>query len=150
MLDATAGIFWEGEHTVEEMAETATALEVVLQEVKATYESFLASVKVKMLLDGIEDLPTPDGREVHVSFPTGRKAWRHAEIADVVSRRIVQSATDQETGEVTLTREDMVKELLKYASVSGWKVTTCSEIGVNVDNYCEANDGSTISIRKAK
>lgn len=71
-----------------------------------------------------------------------RKAWDHKALANDVAHRLVQSAVDFETGEMTRTTEDLISELLDFAGVSYWKVTALNKIGLVANDYCEVTEGS--------
>ena len=71
-----------------------------------------------------------------------RKAWDHKSLATDVAHRLVQSAVDFETGEMTRTTEDLIAELLDFAGVSYWKVTALNKIGLVANDYCEVTEGA--------
>lgn len=97
-----------------------------------------------MVVDAMGDLPEYEfGNAVLTKRRSdSRKAWDHKALANDVAHRLVQSAVDFETGEVTRTTEDLISELLDYAGVSYWKVTALNKIGLVANDYCEVTEGS--------
>lgn len=134
-----------------EIVDTAVASKAALDELKALHDGYMATVRDRMLAEDVEEVPASNGDRVELGYFKSRKAWRHAELAEIVAHRIVQSSMDPETGEVTLDREEMILELMKYATPSAWKVKALQSIGLNADNYCEAGDSTPKStIRRAE
>ena len=92
-----------------------------------------------------------DGTEVERKQSADRKAWDHKGLAEVVANKISQMAVDMDTGEVTLTPNEMMVKMLDYAAPSYWRVGELGKIGVNPNQYCEVSEGKTsIVIRKGK
>lgn len=105
-----------------------------------------------MLADVMGDDPEIEinGAIVEKRIGAPRKSWKHDEIADEVTRRIMGSAVDMDTGEVLKSTEDMMKEMLSYGAVSYWRVKNLAKIGVIADEYCEVGEPKTsIVVRQA-
>jgi hypothetical protein len=93
----------------------------------------------------------PDGTEIERKQSADRKAWDHKGLADEVATRISQMAVDMDTGEITLTPQEMMIKMLDYAAPSYWRVGELGKIGVNPSKYCETSEGRTsIVIKKGK
>ena len=83
------------------------------------------------------------GGVIEVKQGSPRKAWNHRELADVVARRIYERSVDLETGQVTMSHEEMMKEILKFTGISYWRVSELNNINVDADNYCETGEPKT-------
>jgi hypothetical protein len=78
-----------------------------------------------------------------------RKSWDHKALTREVTSRLVDSATDMDTGEIVKSPQELMVSLLDIVGVSYWKVTELSKIGINADNYCTLGESKTnIIIRK--
>lgn len=132
---------------------TACELLVKLSEFKtwlSLIQHDMEAITVK-LFETEEIFITDDGTTVEKKFDTNRKAWKHKELATVVADRIRSMAIDLDTGEVTLTPDQMVVKLLEFVQPSYWRLRPLNEIGINPDDYCTVGDTKpVISIRKAK
>jgi hypothetical protein len=108
----------------------------------------------KMTVDSLGQIPEvtlSDGTKVEKRAGSDRKKWDHEGIAKNVASRLGDMAIDMETGEVTMTPQDMVTKLLDYAAVSYWRVKELSKIGISADNFCEVTESEpSIIIRRAK
>lgn len=134
-----------------QVVDAAVSSKAALDELKAVFDAYMATVRDRMIADEVEEVPASNGDRVELNYSKNRKAWRHAELAEIVAKRIVQSSMDPETGEVTLSREEMILELLKYATPSAWKVKALQTLGLNADNYCEAGESTPKSnVRRAE
>lgn len=110
----------------------------------------MEKILIQLLADR-DPIVGEDGSVVEKIYDKSRKAWRHAEIAEVVAERIERMAVDLDTGEIKLSTKEMITKLLQFAGISYWKVTTLREIGVDADDYCESGESvPKISLRKAK
>jgi hypothetical protein len=95
-----------------------------------------------LLSEAMGDDPEIMLGDVVVEKRTGapRKAWKHDELADEVTRRIIGSSVDMDTGEVVKSQEQMMKEMLSYGAVSYWRVKNLAKIGLIADEYCEVGE----------
>jgi len=87
----------------------------------------------------------------HYERKTGspRKSWNHSALGREVTNRLVDSATDMDTGEIVMNPRELMAALLNYVGVSYWKVTELSKLGINADMYCTLGEPkSNIIIRK--
>jgi hypothetical protein len=92
-----------------------------------------------------------DGTEIERKQSADRKAWDHKGLANEVAAKISQMSVDMDTGEITLTPEEMMIKMLDYAAPSYWRVGELGKIGVNPSKYCETSEGRTsIVIKKGK
>lgn len=91
------------------------------------------------------------GATVEIKQGSPRKTWDHSGLTNAVSRRIMESSIDLDTGEVTRTAEDMMKELLKYAAVSYWRVSELKNLNIDADDYCEVGEAKkSVIVRRDK
>ena len=133
--------------TPREMAAVVSELHTIKKMIADAWEHVSG-----MLADVMGDDPEIEinGAIVEKRIGAPRKAWKHAEIADEVARRIISSAVDMDTGEVMKSPEEMMKEMLSYGAVSYWRVKNLSKIGVIADEYCEVGEPKTsIVVRQA-
>ena len=80
-----------------------------------------------------------DGATVEIKSGSSRKKWDHAGISDEVARRIVNTSVDIDTGEITKTPLEMLREFTQYMGVSYWKVGQLKELHLDADEYCEVS-----------
>ena len=80
-----------------------------------------------------------DGATIEIKSGSARKKWDHAAISDEVARRIVNTSVDIDTGEITKTPLEMLKEFTQYMGVSYWKVGQLKELHLDADEYCEVS-----------
>ncbi len=106
-----------------------------LREAHAAYESTLAKE-----MDGIFQVDLPGGLVAERREGAPRKSWQHQSLGKEVAKRIVQSSIDMDTGEMYLSTEEMVAELLRYAAPSYWRVKQLKTLGIDPDKYCETGD----------
>ncbi len=94
---------------------------------------------------------TVDGATVEIKSGSPRKTWDHKSIIEDVSKRIVDSSVDLNTGEVIKSPTDMIREALQFAGISYWKVTKLKELHLDADDYCEVGDAKkSLVIRRDK
>jgi len=130
--------------TVESACSDLSELNRLKLEVSVLYDSSVAIVAEKMA--DLPEIVLADGTKLEKKTSYDRKSWKHDELADVVSRRIVQLSTDLDTGEVAATPETVGREMLKYLQPSYWRVKALSGIGVTADEYCEVSEESKTSV----
>lgn len=96
------------------------------------------------LVEAMDDLPEIEvGGAVFVKRRSdSRKAWDHKALVSDLAERLVQSAVDFETGEMTKTTEQLISEVIEYAGVSYWRVTALNKVGLIANEYCEVTEGS--------
>lgn len=116
---------------------------------EALYSLYVLKGRMKEVYETLEDLVTERVREelvlgngalLEVKGGAQRKSWDHAGLTEEVTRRIVDSAFDFDTGELKMTLPEMAAAILRYAAPSYWRVTQLNEIGVDVDQYCEKGE----------
>jgi hypothetical protein len=92
-----------------------------------------------------------DGATVEIKSGAPRKSWDHESIISDVSRRIVDSSVDLNTGEITKSPVDMIREALQFAGISYWKVSKLKELHLDADEYCEVGESKkSLVIRRDK
>lgn len=104
---------------------------------------------VAIVAEAMADVPEitlPDGTKLEKKSASDRKSWRHAELAEIVAKRIVQLSTDLDTGEVTATPEKVVTEMFKFFQPSYWRVKELAKIGVTADEYCDVSEETKTSV----
>lgn len=108
---------------------------------------------VGVVIDAMGTIPEvtlPDGTKVEKRQAADRKAWQHKDLAGEVATRITNLSVDMDTGERTMTTEQMITALLDYCAPSYWRVKALNGIGIDPDRFCEVSEGKTnIIVRKA-
>jgi len=111
----------------------------------------MENLLVELFDDSEEVIVSENGMAVQKVMDTPRKAWRNQEVATAVANRIQQMAVDLDTGEITMTTEEMIAKLLDFVQPSYWRLKPLREIGINPDDYCEVGEPKpTIKYQKAK
>ena len=130
--------------SVEELGAIFTGLEEARAELKLACDL----VQAQLLLSVTDDQEVSvGGKTLRVSYATPRKAWKHAELREVVMDRLTQLAIDPDTGEVNLTPRQAVGRILEFAHVDYWRAKQLKELDINPDRYCEqGEDKRTIRI----
>lgn len=133
----------EGPEDASQVAENLNDLKFAKQQLATIYKNYEQG--------NLEQFRKPISWAGH-TFETGssvsRTQWKHGELASRVADRIVQEAFDFDTGEITKSFEEMVRELLRYAGVGYWKKKELLRLGIDVDDYCKVEPKETISIKK--
>jgi hypothetical protein len=94
---------------------------------------------------------TVDGATVEIKSGSPRKTWDHQSLIEDVSKRIVDSSVDLNTGEVIKSPTEMIREALQFAGISYWKVTKLKELHLDADEYCEVGESKkNLVIRRNK
>lgn len=92
-----------------------------------------------------------DGHRIEIRSAADRKKWDHARLVDAVARRLVESSIDLDTGEMTMTPQEMAQRLMEFVQPSYWRVKELSKLGLNADSFCDVGEQKTnIIVRKAK
>ena len=136
----------------EQLAEVANALvdiHAFKTNVGLLYEDACGLMITKM--GNVPETTTAAGHLVEKKSGSDRKKWDHENLAKNVASRINDMAIDLETGEVTMSPQDMMLKLLDFAAVSYWRVKELGKIGISADEFCEVSEAKTnIIIRNAK
>jgi len=135
--------------TVDSAAELVKSIYFIKNNLAVVYE-----FSTHVLAELMEDLPEiqlGDGTKIEKKTASDRRSWNHKNIATEIARRINMSNVDMETGELMLSAEEMMVEMLRFLQPSYWRVKELSTIGINADNYCEVLEPKTsIIVRKPK
>jgi hypothetical protein len=106
------------------------------------------------ITEHIGNLPIPievDGATIEIKSGSPRKTWDHRSLIDAVSKRLVDSSVDLNTGEVVKTPTSMIREALEFAGISYWKVSKLKELHLDADDYCEVGEAKkSLVIRRDK
>lgn len=134
---------------LEQNCEILVELSLMKSEMALLFDEM--SNKVQKMMDKQEIVDLDSGYSVERRWSKPRKSWQHKDLAEIVATRIRQSSIDLDTGEMTLSPQDMILKLLDYVQPSYWRVGALSEIGISADEYCETGDPvEKISIRSNK
>jgi hypothetical protein len=92
-----------------------------------------------------------DGAKVEKRWSNQRTGWQHKDLASVVAQKIMNMAVDMDTGEVVMSQQEMIENVLNYVQPSYWRIKELQNIGINPDNYCQVGETKTsIIVRKAQ
>lgn len=139
----------ESQITLENWCEMAVEISNFKTQLSIIYNSLTHHLLKEMT--ETEMVVLPSGDTVEKKWDKNRKAWKHKDLADVVSEKIESLAIDMDTGERVLSTKEMITALLDYVQPSYWRVTALSNIGVNADDYCQSGEAEpSISLRKGK
>lgn len=137
------------EMSINEAALLVKAMHSVKADVATVYDS--ATSALDKLMADLPEINLEDGTKIEKKTASDRRSWNHRDIATEVARRLSMSNINMETGEVTMTTEELMVEMLRFMQPSYWRVKDLSTIGINADNFCEVLEPKTsIIVRKAK
>ena len=71
-------------------------------------------------------------------------------MARSVTEKLMQMAIDMDTGEMTMSNQDVAIRMLEYVAPSYWRVKKLSDIGINADMYCETSEGNINLVIRTK
>lgn len=141
---ALAAEDWEDARAVAEALYTLNTVKRRISDVYAAYEQ-----AVWPNFD--QPITLANGATLEAKEGTPRTKWNHKAVTLAVAQRIVDLATDFDTGEVLMTKEEMVRELTKYAGIGYWKVTQLKKVGLNPDDFSTPGEGKkSIAISRPK
>lgn len=139
----------ESDKQISEVANALVDIHTLKANVALIYEDACGLMITKM--GNVPETTTAAGHLVEKKNGSERKKWDHENLAKNVASRINDMAIDLETGEVTMSPQDMMLKLLDFAAVSYWRVRELGKIGISADEFCEVSETKTnIIIRKAK
>jgi hypothetical protein len=152
LLDADDAMneYLKSDAPVEDVAESLVQLHAIKNYVGELYSSYSASVLSILQNANVDDMDIA-GAKIEVRSAADRKKWNHDELANAVSKRLIDMSVDMDTGEVLLSAQDIASKMLEFVQPSYWRVKELAKVGINADNFCEVGDYKTnIIIRKAK
>lgn len=129
---------------------------------QAMFRVYMAKANMAIIYDSVAsildnamaDVPEvnlENGTKIEKKVASDRRAWKHADLANEIARRLIMTNIDIDTGETQKSTEELITELLRFLQPSYWRVKELSTIGVNADNYCEVLEPKTsIIVRKPK
>jgi len=123
---------------MEQLAELFIAVDNFRKDVNMVHESVMSMIADRM--EG-EVIFLENGLQVEKKQGEDRKKWDHSGLAVEVARKIQQLSIDPDTGEITMTPDEMMIKMLDFAAPSYWRLTQLRSIGVDADQYCEKSDG---------
>ena len=142
--------FLDSEPSLEDIGESLIKLHEIKGAMSDLYGMYSAKVMSVFQNAKVDDMNVGSAT-IEVRGAADRKKWNHETLANEVSRKIMQSAVDLDTGEVLLSPQEIAVKMLDFVQPSYWRVKELAKFGINADNYCEVGDYKTnIIIRKAK
>ncbi len=132
---------------VQEVCSSLFEIHAIKGDIGMVYDS--ACLVVSKAMKDAPEVSLNNGARVEKKFASNRKGWKHKDLGAAVADRIVRSAVDMDTGEVTLSTEEMIMAMLNYVQPSYWRIKELSAIGINADKFCEVDEPKTsIIVRK--
>jgi hypothetical protein len=113
------------------------------KDLASIYDAFSAKMIDKMQSENKTDIRLNTGAEIKCKTGSPRKAWDNQGLMMQVFDRLQQSSVDMDTGEVTLSTEEIVNKILDYVQPSYWRVGALNDLGINADQYCEVGEPKT-------
>jgi hypothetical protein len=148
-LDSELSKFIESNPSTAEAGEVLLNLNLTKRDLGFVYDSFSNAFSRIMESEQSLGVELANGATIEKKSSYDRKGWQHKELASAVVDRIIQSATDMDTGEIVKDSREIALELMNYCAPSYWRVKELSVIGINPDMYCETGDLKTsIIVRK--
>lgn len=133
--------------------EDACAALVMLNRLKTDF-GIVYEELAKIVSESMGDIPEVslgDGSKIEKRSASDRKSWMHQDLVKEVARRLNDISIDLETGERTMTSEEMIIKVLDFVQPSYWRVKALGEIGISADKFCEVGETKeSIIVRKAK
>lgn len=148
-LDENIVAFGKEQPSLDDACVALVALNKLKGDLTVVYEQM-----VKIVSGAMGDIPEftlPDGSKIEKRSASDRKAWMHEPLIHEVARRIQDISVDLETGERTMSTEDMIVKVLDFVQPSYWRVKALNELGISADKFCEVGETKeSIIVRKAK
>jgi hypothetical protein len=148
-LDTKVTEIRDSGHDLKEVAEIYVHLQHAKTSIRLIVDT-MENILVEKFGDS-EEIISNDHGTVQKVIDTPRKAWKNQEVAEAVAERIQRMAVDLDTGEITMTVDQMIAKLLDYVYPSYWRLKPLRDIGINPDEYCEVGEPKpVIKYQKAK
>ena len=123
----------------------------ILNDAKKRITSILKETETVLLKSDWDRMPYDAGLfTIETKTGAPRKKWDHATLAALVAKKINDKSIDMDTGEITATPQEMIRELLTYAAPSYWRVTALRELGIDPDDFCDVGEPLTNLIYRSK
>ena len=117
-------------------------LSVIYDSLSAVVSEIMAN-ETEVMLEG--------GAKIEKRYSSKRTGWQHKDLASEVARKITNMAVDMDTGEIVMSQEDMIANVLDYVQPSYWRIKELQNIGINPDHFCEVGETKTsIIVRKGQ
>ena len=112
------------------LAEVVSRLHLLKGHVGLLYDELTASFADA--LGNTAELSLEDGTKIEKKWSSTRRGWQHKDIASAVSRRLAERSIDVETGEVTMTAQEIAEHMLDYVQPSYWKTKPVAETKTSI------------------
>lgn len=127
-----------GNDGIQELMEVFIVMDNIRKDINMVHETVMNLIAERM---DTEVVFLDNGMQVERKQGEDRKKWDHNGLAVEVARKIEQLSIDPDTGEITMTPDEMMVKMLEYAAPSYWRLTQLRSIGVDADKYCEKTEG---------
>lgn len=148
--DDALNAFISSEPSPDDAASALVELHSIKSGIGDIYSMFSQRVIDVLQRAKVDELHVKDA-QIEVRSAADRKQWEHDRLIGEVARRLIQSSVDMDTGEVTMSNEELIARVLDFVQPSYWRVKELAKIGISADQYCEVGESKTnIIVRKAK
>ena len=148
--DTELSEFISSDPTPDKAADALVQLHSLKFAIADVYSTFAVKVIEVLQRAQVDELEVK-GSLIEVRNGADRKSWEHERLVSEVSRRLLESSIDMDTGERTMSTEEVIVKILDFVQPSYWRVKELAKIGISADQYCEVGESKTnIIIRKAK
>lgn len=134
----------------EDAADALVQVHAIKSGIADVYSTFSQKVIDVLQRAQVDELQVKDA-QIEIRNGADRKQWEHEKLIGEVAKRLIQSSVDMDTGEVTMSTEEVIMKVLDFVAPSYWRVKELAKIGISADQYCEVGESKTnIIVRKAK
>lgn len=149
-IDRELSEFIASDPSPEDAADALVQMHAIKSGVGDVYSMFSQKVIEVLQRAQVDELQVKDA-QIEIRNGADRKQWEHEKLIGEVARRLIESSVDMDTGEVTMSTEDVIMRVLDFVAPSYWRVKELAKIGISADKYCEVGESKTnIIVRKAK
>lgn len=152
IMDAEKALheFLDSSPPIEDIAQSLVDLNEVKGQVSDMYGFYSSKVLSILQSAEISDMEVGKAR-IEIKSAGDRKKWVHEDLANAVTKRLIDMSVDMDTGEVLLSPAEIAKKMLDFVQPSYWRVKELAKIGINADQYCEVGEyKQNIIVRREK
>jgi len=123
--------------TDEELLEVAGALHHVKSIATQTFSEFQTIVAESIDASAPVEISTGT---IEVKSGAPRKSWDHSRLAAEVGRRVADRNMNIDSGEMSLSPQGLIQQVLEFVGLSYWKVGKLKELHIDADDFCEVGE----------
>ena len=149
--DLDEAVWGERSATDSEKSVRLLHLGFILNDAKKRIASILKEAEAVLLNSDWDRLPYDTGLfSIETKTGAPRKKWDHDTLAALVAKKINDKSINMDTGEITSTPQEMIRDLLTYAAPSYWRVGALRELGIDPDDFCDVGEPITNLVYRSK